>query len=400
MLMSASAETTLEAPQPSTSNETESTPLSDAMEELANLDTPELPAREPSKPTPKEKPAKVEKVEQSKAKEKTATEAAKETPKEIAKTEPEPKTNPELRAAYEKAKTTLKEREAEFNKFKQEVEARAKAPAEDPEKKTLIEKVSSYEKRLKELTDKEMLLDYRSSEEFKTKYWKPYESAVSRAISDLEDVTYNDNSGAEQKVDSNLILWLAGQKPAQAERVARELFGESGLNRLVTDRIDRIRAAADEMNEAVSEHQKSAETRFKDQEAKTLEMRQKIGKLWESENNSWQERFPNWFKPKEGDDEGNALLARGYELVDRAFSANGSASHEDRVKLHAEVRNKAAAFPRLALRLKQARERIAELEKNLSDYERSEPTAGDTHRESAQDSDPLGDAMAELDTLK
>lgn len=399
--MSALAEPTLEAPTAATPGEHEASPLSEAMAELEALDSPEPPAPKPKAPArpPVEKPekaVKTEKVEQPKAKE-----TPKEAPKAPEKPESEPKTNPELRAAYEKAKTTLKEREAEFSKFKQEIEARSKTPVEDKEKTTLLERVSNYEKRIKELTDKERLLDYKGTEEFQTKYWKPYAAAVSRAVSDLEEVTFNDSAGNPQKVDSNLILWLAGQKPAVAERKAQELFGEAGLSRLVTDRIDKIRDAADQMNEAVTEHQKSAETSQKEQQAKMLEMREKIGKLWESENNSWQERFPNWFKPKDGDDEGNALLHRGYELVNKAFSANGAVSPEERVKLHAEVRNKAAAFPRMALRLKQTRERVAELEKELAEYRKSEPPAGDTHRESATEgSDPYMDAMDELEGMK
>lgn len=394
--MSAIAEApTLEAPAGPSSDAPESTPLSEAMAELASLDSPE-----PEQPRAK---APAKSVEEPKKPAKAVETKAKETPKETPKTEPEPKTNAELRAVYEKTKKTLAEREAEYSKYKQEVETKAKAiPAEDPEKKSLLEKITGYEKRIKELSDKEMLLDYQSSEEFQTKYWKPYQGAVNRAIADLEDVTYTDKDGNPQKVDSNMILWLAGQKPAQAEQVASQLFGEAGLNRLVTDRIDRIRNAADEMNEARAEHQKSAEERMRDQQAKTLEMRTKITKIWTDENNSWQERFPNWFKPKDGDDQGNALLVKGYELVDKAFSPNGNKlSPEERAKVHAEIRNKAAAFPRMALRLKQARERIAELEKNLADYEKSEPPAGDRHREAAgKEADPYQDAMSELDSLK
>ena len=130
-----------------------------------------------------------------------------------------------------------------------------------------------------------------------------------------------------------------------------------------------------------------------------MQQQEKIKTLWSDANKAWQEKFPKWFKPEEGDEEANALLAKGYALADSAFSNQGSP--EERVKIHAEVRNKAAAFPKVALRLKQARTRIKELETSLAAYEDSEPAAGEggKPRSVTPTGDGLDDAFAEIDTI-
>ena len=86
-------------------------------------------------------------------------------------------------------------------------------------------------------------------------------------------------------------------------------------------------------------------------------------------------------------------------MADAAFSNQGSP--EERVKLHAELRNKAAAFPKIALRLKQARSKIKELETALAAYEDSEPAAGEggKPRSVTPTGSGMDEAFAEIESL-
>lgn len=366
---------------------------SDSMSELADLD---LPAEIRSTPK-KEVKAPV------KAKAEVKTEEVKAPEKETAKTETteldetKPIKASELRAHYDRLKAERETLRSENAKLKSEVEKRSKS-VEDPEKKTLQERLTKAEERIKKAEEKERLYDYRNSEDFQNKYWKPYQTAIQRATQDLEDVTFEDAQGQTRKIEHSTILWLSGMRPAQAEQQAKTLFGE--LSRLVIDRVDRVRSAAMDMNAAVEDHQKTAGERFQQEQEQAVEQQRRISKVWEDERKAWPERFPNMFAPKEGDEEGNALLNKGYELVKQAFSPNGKPP-EDMAKIHAEIYHKAAAFPRLALNLKRSRLRVKELEAIVAEYENAEPPAGTGKGKQAEaPSNEIDDAMTELGNLK
>ena len=89
------------------------------------------------------------------------------------------------------------------------------------------------------------------------------------------------------------------------------------------------------------------------------------------------EKYPDWFKEKEGDEKGNELLRKGYELVDKVFLGSADVPPEELVAQHSAIRNRAAAFGRLAHQLRTANSRVAELEKELESYKDSEPKGGD-----------------------
>jgi len=69
-------------------------------------------------------------------------------------------------------------------------------------------------------------------------------------------------------------------------------------------------------------------------------------------------------------------------------------SAEEMIAAHAEIRNKAAAFPRIAHKYKTAVARIAELEKALDEYEASAPAKGEAT--SGGEKGPARDDMESL----
>jgi len=127
-----------------------------------------------------------------------------------------------------------------------------------------------------------------------------------------------------------------------------------------------------------------------------------MGELYHTETKAGTEKYPQWFKAVDGDTEGNKLLERGYALADAGFGgelkdATGKVvelTPQQRVKLHAAIRNKAGAFDRMVYLQKKDRARIKELETQLKDYEGSEPGAGERSRKLKS---PTGDLYAQAD---
>jgi hypothetical protein len=191
---------------------------------------------------------------------------------------------------------------------------------------------------------------------------------------------------------------LAKMPLKEAWAAAKTMFGDAASEIMAHRRS--IIELSDAQTKALDDAKKNAETHDKEKQTQSLQQRQKIASLWQDENKAWQEKFPRWFKPEDGDEEGNTLLAKGYEMADAAFSNNGDKTPEEKVKLHAELRNKAAAFPKIALRLKQAKTRIKELEKSLKEFEQSEPPSGDGGKPRAvKPGGAWSDPFSELDSL-
>lgn len=362
---------------------------SEAMRELEGFD--EKPERKPAKP-----PEKKDKKEDAPEIEPPDEKAQEKTP-----TEPEakPEKAKELRVAYEKSKETIKSKDAEIARLQTELKTAKSTPVDDPEKKSLLEKYEGEVKRRTELEKEIAFVAYHKSTEFVDKYQKPYEEAWAKAVSELAELTIESEDGQTRTATAQDLLTLSNMPLGEARKLANQMFGDAADDVMAHRR--KVRELSDAQTKALAEAQKNSETRDKERQTQSLQQRQKMATLWTDENKAWQERFPRWFKPEDGDEQGNALLAKGYEMADAAFSGNGQKSPEEMVTLHAELRNKAAAFPKLALRLKQARSRIKELEKSLEDYEESEPPSGDGGKPRAiKPGDPEAEAMAELAAMK
>lgn len=363
--------------------------MSDSMRELESMAEPdERPAPQPKEPkAAKEKETEIEAPVLDK-------EPAPDKPAEPVK----PVKAAELRTAYEKSKETIKTKDAEITRLQNELKSAKATPTEDPEKKTLSEKLQAVEKRKAELEQQIQFVAYQKSEEFHTKFQKPYEEAWSRAVSELSELVVENEDGSSRAATAQDLLTLANMPPVDARKLAKSMFGDAADDVLAHRR--KIRELADAQNKAIQDAEKNAEAHHKEQQTQSLQQKQKMATLWADENKAWQEKFPRWFKPEEGDEKGNELLAKGYEMADAAFSSNGNHTPEQRVKLHAELRNKAAAFPKLAYRLKQARTRIKELETSLAEYENSEPKAGEGGKPRATTPvDMISDSYAELDAI-
>jgi hypothetical protein len=144
----------------------------------------------------------------------------------------------------------------------------------------------------------------------------------------------------------------------------------------------------DAKNIALDDAKKNSIQRDKEREAQQKgqlgEIAKTIKETWDKVNEEFlkDETYGPVFRPLEGDQEGNTRLAKGYELVDRAFSENPNnpqLTPEERAKIirrHAAVRNRAASWGRLHANYVKATTEIEALKKELSQYKGSVPGTG------------------------
>lgn len=280
--------------------------------------------------------------------------------------------------------------------------ARLKAEAEmvelrktmaDPAKvKEIEEKYATVEKRAKELEDHIRFVDYSKSQEFQDKYQKPYEEAWKKHMGDLGELTVRDEAaGTERPLAPQDMLELVNMPLQKAREQAENLFG-SFANDVMAARKE-IRSLFEAQNKALDDARKGGAERQAQMQKQMQEhqesLRKEVGAVWTEANKSivTDEKFGTFFKPMEGDEEGNKRLAKGYEMADRAFAVSPTAPNltpdqrAEVVRLHAAVRNRSAAFGRTAYFLELERSKTKALTAELNKFKSAEPGAGERKTE-------------------
>lgn len=266
------------------------------------------------------------------------------------------------------------------------VEVGKRAVPEADWKKTQ-ETLTQREKRLTELEEEIRYVNYSKSEEFKTKYQQPYEKQWQRTMAELGELTVETADGGTRPLAANDILDLVNAPLGKAHELAVERFGD--LAPEVMAHRKEIRKLFDEQSSALDDARKSGADREKNiteqSQRKESEFGSAIMKTWDAANEEAMGDPQNreYFTPIEGDQAGNLLLAKGYELADRAFRENARSAKtpEERdaiVRRHAAVRNRAAAYGRLKHQNRSFKSQVEALKKELAEYKGSEPSAGGT----------------------
>lgn len=280
---------------------------------------------------------------------------------------------------YDESKQRIASLEKELNNAKSAVVPEA-------DRKTFSERIEKAEARAKELEDEIRYVNYSKSDEFKQKYQAPYEAAWKRAMQDLGELSIDPGNGQQRPVSAQDIATLVNLPLGEARKMANELYGDFADD--VMGHRKEIRTLYDSQAQALEEAKKTGADREKQEHEKRQKTHSEISdhvkKTWEASNQKAiaDEKYGKFFTPVEGDMEGNQRLAKGFELVDRAFNESPMdprLTGEQRaavVNRHAAVRNRAAAFGRLTHMVAKGETRIAELEKELAQYKAGEPTLG------------------------
>lgn len=342
----------------------------------------------PVKPAKAATPPPEKKAETPKPAEKPADKPAEKAAEKLAETTADPADKKPVvddeedpSAKFQEAKAVRewgKGLHKELKKVKQELEAAKTKKADDTESKTLKEEVEALRKRKADLETELKFVSYEKTDDYNQKYWEPMVEALSVAHNEIKELTVEDDAGTQRKATPEDFDPLLNMPLGQAAALAKQMFGD------LAPEVMAHRRRYIELNQrrlkAIEDFRKHGAEREQQTSAQRAEAMKAAKEAFEAANKKAAEEMPQYFAPQEGDEEGNDALTKGYALADMAFKSDNNLSMIDRAKLHAEIRNRAAGFSRLALQNKRKDEKIAELEAKLAAFEKSEPAGGDTGR--------------------
>lgn len=308
--------------------------------------------------------------------------------KDVVKDAEKPPSGPkELRTAYEqtKAKVVTLEKELAALKEKAGKPAEPGDPKEHPEFKAALARVEAAEKRAEEAAKRAQELDdeiryhnYEKSSEYQEQYYKPYVRAASVAIKSATEMRGVDANGEPRAVTQDEVWAIIANPDSEAALEAAErLYGSPAKAARLAQLRDSVRSASDRMEEAKSEFKTKGGERLKSEQAKIEQQTKAEKEMFAKLNEEATEKFPLYFKPIEGDAKANELLTKGIQRADMAFDENADLTPDQRVKLHSNIRMRAAGFDRVAYLYKKAVTEVESLKAKLAEFEESMPGNGD-----------------------
>jgi hypothetical protein len=230
------------------------------------------------------------------------------------------------------------------------------------------------------------LLRYEKSDDYRTKFEKPYNDGFARAYRDVGELlvehggreVVDEATGTKSivdrqtrpgtKADFNAIYQLP---LGEATRKARELFGDSAS--VVLGWRSKLRDLAEQAASASDEYRTKGAAEEQARTARAAQEREASTRMLSKVSEDLATKYATHFGPDESDPDGNALLERGRSMVEKFFADPSTLSLEDRVILKAQISHRAAAFGRMAARVKARDARIAALEAELAEFKDSTP---------------------------
>lgn len=345
--------------------------LEDAFKALDELDaTPPPPAAKPAV-EPKKEPEKPASLADKKE---TNGDAAGGDDVEL----PAVRTPKELREWAKSQGRLAKTREGEIAQLQAKLTQLEQSPKQtDREEGAIKERLATLEKQLADRENEIKLVRYEQSAEYKEKYLAPWNRMQQSAFSDvkqLEVLQKNEETGELQPVRQGTaddFVRLYNLPLGAAMREAKTLFGDGAG--VVMNHYQRLHDLSGSAAEAIEQYKTQAVEREKTETARSATEREAISRMWRTVNDELVKKYPQWFSPKDDDQEGNDLLQKGYQLADTFFSQREAMTPQQRVILDAQIRHRAGAFPRLVHQLKSKDSEIAALKKDLEAFKDSEP---------------------------
>lgn len=309
------------------------------------------------------------------------------------------KTFKEVRAAHKEA---LK-RERAWSREKTELAAKLSdyetriKNGDTEHSKALAVELESAKKRTEELEARVRTLDYTQSSEFHEKYAKPVAKALESAYADLNEMSVLDEDGNRRKATEADFKSLVGLPLEQAHARAKQLFGDLATEVLAHRRV--VRQLEIAKREALANAEKSSEESRQRQANEQLQRSKAVQEAFKQRAGELEAKFPQLFKTREGDQEGNELLEKGHGLI--RLLEDPSLADEDRVKLATEVKYRAAGYGRLLRDYRKLQAQLAEIEKRARGQERSEPREGNAAPNGvpSEPADPMSKAFKSMESF-
>ena len=285
----------------------------------------------------------------------------------------------QLRAAYE----DLKRKHTELQR--QRDEEAAKPITDRPEFKKLHETLAQREQRLAELEDEVKFANYERSSEYIHKYKQPLNEAYAAGCEKVAGVRVVGQDGqTRQGTAHDFDVIMQQTDDSAAANMATEMFGPAAA--MVLFHRERVLELNNRQMRAIEQFKQQGGQREAQRGEMQSRQAQAQAQAWSKANETAIKKYPHLFAPDPEDSKGNEILEKGFELADAAFSGGNirdpktgqfrRLTQQEQILLHSAVRNKAAAFDRLAYRLNQTKARVKELESKLKSFQDSEPGAG------------------------
>jgi len=300
------------------------------------------------------------------------------------KTTPAP--SPEKKKDKPEPAGLVAHKEQLLNELKEERRIRKELEAERDKLKTgsqdsskLAQEIAASKKESERLQAELRAARFEVDDKFKAQYVKPLErhlDSVKTRIAQLKVITGIDEATQEKKTrpaSYDDFLQLYNMTDGDMVETAERMFGSTQA-RLVEKYVFDARNLVEQREVALQEERTNWQSRKLEEETAAIREKEAIGEMWTNVNKDLAAKHPEWFGEIEGDEDGNKLLKEGYELVDSAYN-NQSLTPQQKVVLDANIRHRAASFPRAQYMIAKRDARIAELEEKLGGKKSSAPGA-------------------------
>lgn len=257
----------------------------------------------------------------------------------------------------------------------QELESQPPQQADDAS--NLAQELASAKKKLDEYENELRLTKFERSSEYKEKFQKPYETAVARAYREVKELiayepnpddpdTPRERAAVPQDFDEIYSLPLG-----QASRLAKSRFGDSAV--IVLQHRQAIRQLAEEAYAAIEEYKTKGNETESQSKAQQAQYDAAMQKMFTAATEGHAKRAPELFSERDGDSEGNDLLAKGRQFAGAVFGGNDGLTPQQIAFRDGMAYNRLAAYPRLLRDNKKLKADLAEAQKAIESIRQSGP---------------------------
>lgn len=265
-------------------------------------------------------------------------------------------------------------------------ELEQKVPKTEQERQQLATKLADLEKKYTEASSELQFANYERSPEYKDKYEKPYQDAITRAHRDVSELSVTEEDRSQQPDENG--KYPTKERPAKAEdfdqiysmplgaatKLAAKKFGPEAVSIVMNHRAT-IRQAAEAAVNALNTWKENSTKRQKDMETQTIQTRERVSSLWTTVNADIKAKNKDLFDEHPDDKEWNEALAKGTQMADSYFSDRSNQTVEQRVVFDAHIRNRIAAFPALVSENRRVKAQLEQANKDLAALRGSAPGA-------------------------
>jgi hypothetical protein len=281
----------------------------------------------------------------------------------------------QLRQFAQRQQQKAKKLATELEQLRSEVTKLKTQPAD--EKTVALEEMTKLQKRVEEQENLLRTVKYEQSTEYKEKYEKPYQTAYTRAIGELSELTVlvpnpddpdNPTERPATRADFDEIYHAPLGKAA---RLANEKFGPAA--NIVLAHKQEIRRLGQAAMDAIEEHKGKGAEAEKTQAAQTQQQREAMKRMLSKAEEGFVAKNPQLYGERDDDPEGNELLSKGKAFANALYGDRSNLSPQQKVMYDARARMWVSAFPRLQRDLKAIQSQLAERDKVIAELRSSAP---------------------------